>query len=83
MNDLPSKVSFTANYLSTIILPQLKSKIQNMKGVSKSIKIRLHMDNARPHNAQVTTKKIQSLNMLRLSQSAYSPDISPNILNIF
>lgn len=78
VDDLPLKTSFTANYLSSIILPQLKSKIQNMKGVSKSIKIRLHMDNARPHNTQMTIKKMHSLNMLRLPQPAYSPDVSPN-----
>lgn len=36
------------------------------------------MDNARPHNAQITTEKMHSLNMLGLPQPAYSPDISPN-----
>ena len=54
------------------ILPQLKSSSDNIPGVSRSIKLRLHMDNAK------TNEKLIELHIERLPQPAYSPDICPN-----
>ena len=47
---MPQNVSFTSEHFTTNILPLIKSEIEKLKGVSKTSKIRIHMDNARPHN---------------------------------
>lgn len=75
---LPKNVSFTAEYFSNNILPKLKSSVNNMKGVITTIKLRLHMDNARPHNAKMSEQKMKELHIERLPHPPYSPDISPN-----
>ena len=43
-----------------------------MKGVSPGIKIRLHMDNAKPHNAILSKEKMEQLHIERLPHQAYS-----------
>lgn len=75
---IPPKVNFTAQHFANHILPLIKSKIDEMDGVSKSSNLRIHMDNAHPHNAKLTTKKMNELHIERLPQPPYSPDISPN-----
>lgn len=78
INILPKNTTFTAEYFCTNILPQLKLATDSMKGVSTSVKIRLHMDNARPHNAKLSEEKMEELHIERLPHPPYSPDISPN-----
>lgn len=78
INVLPKNTTFTSEYFVTEILPQLKSSSDNISGVSRSIKLRLHMDNAKPHNSKMTNDKLIELHIERLPQPAYSPDICPN-----
>ena len=75
---MPEKVSFTSEHFTENILPLIKSEIQKLKGVSKTSKVRIHMDNAKPHNAKRTVEKLEELHFERLPQPPYSPDISPN-----
>ncbi len=75
---LPKNTTFTSEYFVTQILPQLKTSADNMTGVSRSIKLRLHMDNAKPHNSQMSQEKMKELNIERLPQPPYSPDICAN-----
>lgn len=58
MDVLPKNTSFTAEYFSNNILPQLKISADNMKGVLPAIKFRLHMDNAKPHNTKLSKEKM-------------------------
>lgn len=78
MDVLPKNTSFTAEYFTNNILAQFESSVNNMKGVLSSIKIRLHMENAKPHNAKLSKEKMEQLLIERLPHPAYSPDISPN-----
>mgnify|MGYP006894184570 CR=1 FL=1 len=36
------------------------------------------MDNAKPHNSQLSQEKMTELNIERLPQPSYSPNICPN-----
>ena len=55
---IPPKINFTAQHFTNNILPLIKSEINKLDNVSKSSKLRIHMDNARPHNAKLTTKRM-------------------------
>lgn len=54
---LPKNTTFTSEFFVTQILPQLKTSADNMAGVSRSIKLRLHMNNSKPHNSQMSQEK--------------------------
>ena len=75
---MPQNVSFTSEHFATNILPLIKSEVEKLKGVSKTSKVRIHMDNAKPHNAKRTLEKLDELHFERLPQPPYSPDVSPN-----
>lgn len=75
---LPPNTRFNSTYMCTTILPKLNEQANKIKTKSQSIKVRIHMDNARPHNSKMTMSKISELNMERLDHPPFSPDLSPN-----
>ena len=60
------------------ILPKLNEQANKIKTKPQSINVRIHMDNAHPHNSKMTMSKISELNMERLDHPPFSPDLSPN-----
>lgn len=78
VNVLPQNETFTGEYFANKILPHLKTAADNIKGSILTYKVRLHMDNAKPHNSIVAQQKMNELHIERLPHPPYSPDISPN-----
>ena len=78
VNVLPPDETFTGEYFANNILPHLKVAANEIKGTISSYKVRLHMDNAKPHNSIIAQKKMNELHIERLPHPPYSPDISPN-----
>lgn len=58
------------------ILLELSSKFQKFRLKNGVSGVYLHMDNAPYHNSQITSQKINDLQMKRLDHPAYSPDIT-------
>lgn len=74
---LPEHSKFNSTYMCNTILPHLKERGQaHISGKTRHSLI-LHIDNAKPHNAKITTAKINELGLKRLKHPPYSPDISP------
>ena len=78
VNVLPPNETFTGEYFANKILPHLKAAANKIKGSVSSYKVRLHMDNAKPHNSIIAQQKMKELHIERLPHPPYSPDISPN-----
>ena len=74
----PLNINFTADYFSNVILPKLKTNSQNIKGVQKTIQLRIHFDNAKPHVSKLANETMERLNICKLPHPPYSPDVSPN-----
>lgn len=75
---LPPGERFNSSFMCTTILPNLKQAALKIPCHPRSIKVRIHLDNARPHNSKMTQAKINELNIERLEHPPFSPDISPN-----
>lgn len=78
VKSIPPKTSFNSTTMCSIILPQLKESAQNTHGIRNNVRLRIHLDNARPHTAKNTKVKIAELGFIQLPQPSFSPDISPN-----
>jgi hypothetical protein len=52
-------------------------------GSRLTIHMTIHMDNAKPHNANVTNQFFEDNRMKRLPHPAYSPDIAPSDFYLF
>ena len=59
----------------TSILPKLNEQANKIKTKPQSVKVRIYMDNAGPHNSM---DKISELKLVRLDHPPFSPELSPN-----
>lgn len=75
---LPPNTTFNSATMCVNILPALKNAARNTKGIRRDLKLRIHMDNARPHTSKSTKKVIDELGFIQLPHPPFSPDISPN-----
>ena len=83
INLMPQGQKFNSKYMCNTILSNLKTNYEVVRKNAKSKGTYLHMDNAKPHNSQMTKAFIQNLGMNRLPHPAYSPDISPSDFWLF
>lgn len=74
----PSNINFTSDFFSIIILPKIKANSRNIKDVPKTIKLRIHFDNVKPHVSKLANETMERLNISKLPHPPYSPDISLN-----
>jgi histone-lysine N-methyltransferase SETMAR len=65
--------------LQNHLKPAIRSK---RRGLLSSVALLQH-DNARPHTARATAKKITDLRLECIAHPAYSPDLAPSDYHVF
>lgn len=78
LTSLPSSTTFNSATMCDNILPALKEAARKNKGIRNDLRLRIHMDNARPHTSKATQKVLNELKFIQLPHPPFSPDISPN-----
>ncbi len=81
---LPPKATITANYYC-LLLERVKKSIEKnfLQLLSDNGKVLFQQDNATPHTAAITKKKIQDLGWECLPHPPFSPDMAPSDYHLF
>jgi len=78
LTSLTPGTTFNSAAMCDSILPALKDAARNNKGIRNDLRLRIHMDNARPHTSKATQNVLNELKFIQLQHPPFSPDISPN-----
>jgi histone-lysine N-methyltransferase SETMAR len=74
---LPHGQNFNSQFFTETILPSLVAGLSVYRPKLKAAGAHLHIDNAKPHNSQLSIQKIKEYGFIRVPQPPYSPDLSP------
>jgi hypothetical protein len=77
LNTLPYDQTYTQEYLIENILPDLVNEKMRNRRRNRAGQFFVHMDNSMCHNGRKITEEISDAKLERLSNPAYSLDLSP------
>jgi hypothetical protein len=74
---LPQGQNYNSHFFTEIILPSVVKNLSVARSKLKATAAHLHLDNAKPHNSQLSLQKIEEYGFIRVPQPPDSPDLAP------